>query len=99
MSLIYFLIVGLIAGVIASYVMGRQQDLLINLLIGVVGAVVGGFLQACSALAPMACWVRSSLRPWARSCAFGSGSECAELVPFIALEITYISARPHWCGR
>jgi hypothetical protein len=28
MSLIYFLIVGLIAGVIASYVMGRQQDLL-----------------------------------------------------------------------
>jgi uncharacterized membrane protein YeaQ/YmgE (transglycosylase-associated protein family) len=44
MSLIYFLIVGLTAGVIASYVMGRQQDLLVNLLIGVVGAVVGGFL-------------------------------------------------------
>ena len=39
MSLIYFLIVGLIAGVVASYVMGRQQDLLVNLLIGVGGAV------------------------------------------------------------
>jgi hypothetical protein len=30
MGLIIFLVVGLIAGAIASYVMGRQQDLLIN---------------------------------------------------------------------
>ena len=45
MELIYFLIVGLIAGVLASYIMGRQQDLLINLLIGIVGAVVFGYLE------------------------------------------------------
>jgi len=32
MSLIIFLIVGLIAGALASYIMGRQQDLLVNLL-------------------------------------------------------------------
>jgi uncharacterized membrane protein YeaQ/YmgE (transglycosylase-associated protein family) len=44
MSLIFLVFVGLIAGVFASYVMGRQQDLLVNLLIGIVGAVVGGFL-------------------------------------------------------
>jgi uncharacterized membrane protein YeaQ/YmgE (transglycosylase-associated protein family) len=37
-------VVGLIAGFLASYIMGRQQDLLVNLLIGVVGAVVGGLL-------------------------------------------------------
>lgn len=44
MSLIIFLVVGLIAGVLASYLMGRKNDLLTNLLIGVVGAVVGGLL-------------------------------------------------------
>jgi uncharacterized membrane protein YeaQ/YmgE (transglycosylase-associated protein family) len=44
MGLIIFLVVGLIAGALASYIMGRQQDLLINLLVGVGGAVVGGFL-------------------------------------------------------
>jgi uncharacterized membrane protein YeaQ/YmgE (transglycosylase-associated protein family) len=44
MSLIIFLGLGLIAGVLASYIMGRQQDLLVNLLVGVVGAVVGGLL-------------------------------------------------------
>jgi predicted lipid-binding transport protein (Tim44 family) len=41
MSLIIFLVVGLIAGALASYILGRQQDLLINLLIGIIGAVVG----------------------------------------------------------
>ena len=44
MSLIIFLVVGLIAGVLASYIMGRKNDLLTNLLIGILGAVVGGFL-------------------------------------------------------
>ena len=34
MSLIIFLVVGLIAGALASYILGRQQDLLINLLVG-----------------------------------------------------------------
>ena len=36
--------VGLIADALASYIMGRQQDLVINLLIGIIGAVVGGLL-------------------------------------------------------
>src|SRR4029079_17043917 len=44
MSLIICLVVGLIAGALASYIMGRQQDLLVNLLIGIIGAVVGGLL-------------------------------------------------------
>jgi len=44
MSLIIFLIVGLIAGALGSYIMGRKQDLLVYLLIGIVGAVVGGLL-------------------------------------------------------
>ena len=44
MSLIIFLVVGLIAGALASYILGRQQDLLVNLLIGIIGAVAGGLL-------------------------------------------------------
>ena len=44
MSLIIFLVVGLIAGALASWILGRQQDLLVNLLIGIIGAVVGGLL-------------------------------------------------------
>ena len=48
MSLIIFLVIGLIAGVLASYIMGKQQDLLLNLLVGVVGLGEdrhrGGFL-------------------------------------------------------
>lgn len=51
MSLIIFLVVGLIARALASYIMGRQQDLLINLLIGVIGAVVGGFLAGLLGIA------------------------------------------------
>jgi uncharacterized membrane protein YeaQ/YmgE (transglycosylase-associated protein family) len=51
MSLIIFLVVGLIAGALASYIMGRQQDLLINLLIGIIGAVVGGFLAGLLGIA------------------------------------------------
>jgi uncharacterized membrane protein YeaQ/YmgE (transglycosylase-associated protein family) len=44
MSFIIFLLVGLVAGALASYILGRQQDLLVNLLIGIIGAVVGGLL-------------------------------------------------------
>ena len=40
MSLIIFLVVGLIAGALASYILGRQQDLLINLLIGIIGEII-----------------------------------------------------------
>ena len=44
MSLIIFLVVGLIAGVLASYVMGRKKRPSYQSVVGVVGAVVGGSL-------------------------------------------------------
>jgi uncharacterized membrane protein YeaQ/YmgE (transglycosylase-associated protein family) len=52
MSLIIFLVVGLIAGALASYILGRQQDLLVNLLIGISAPWPAVFSQACLALAP-----------------------------------------------
>ena len=51
MSLIIFLIIGLIAGALASYIMGRKQDLLVYLLIGIIGAVVGGLLAGVIGIA------------------------------------------------
>jgi uncharacterized membrane protein YeaQ/YmgE (transglycosylase-associated protein family) len=47
MSLIIFLVGGLIAGFLASYIMGRQQDLLVNLLIGVVARWSAAFSPDC----------------------------------------------------
>ena len=45
MSIIYFLLIGLVAGWIAGLVMkGRGFGLLGNLLLGVLGAIVGGWL-------------------------------------------------------
>jgi uncharacterized membrane protein YeaQ/YmgE (transglycosylase-associated protein family) len=45
LSLLWFLIIGLLAGWAASKVMkGRSQGLVINLVVGVVGAVIGGWL-------------------------------------------------------
>lgn len=44
-SLIWFLIIGLIAGFLASQVMGRRRmGFLGYLVVGVIGALVGGFL-------------------------------------------------------
>ncbi|MFO1169342.1 MAG: GlsB/YeaQ/YmgE family stress response membrane protein [Hyphomicrobiaceae bacterium] len=44
MSIIAWIIVGLIAGWIAERIMGRDQGLLTNLVVGVIGAMVGGFI-------------------------------------------------------
>jgi len=45
MSLLWFLIIGLIAGWAAGKVIkGRGQGLVLDLVVGVVGAVIGGWL-------------------------------------------------------
>ena len=44
MSLIAWIVVGLIAGWLAEQLTGRSQGLLTNLVVGVIGAMVGGFL-------------------------------------------------------
>jgi len=45
MSIIYWIIFGLIAGAIASFIMpGRRGGILGLILLGIIGAVVGGFL-------------------------------------------------------
>lgn len=45
MSIIAWLVLGLIAGLIASKIVNRQgQGLLMNIVLGVVGAEVGGWL-------------------------------------------------------
>jgi uncharacterized membrane protein YeaQ/YmgE (transglycosylase-associated protein family) len=45
MSLIGFLIIGLVAGWLAGTIMkGRGAGLLVNLVVGVIGAYIGGFL-------------------------------------------------------
>lgn len=45
MSIIAWIIVGIIAGWIAEKIMGRSDSLIMNLVIGVVGAIVGGFIM------------------------------------------------------
>ncbi|MEX3009057.1 GlsB/YeaQ/YmgE family stress response membrane protein [Hoeflea sp. TYP-13] len=44
MSIIGFLIVGLLAGFIAEKVMNRNHGLIKNLVVGIIGSFVGGFL-------------------------------------------------------
>ena len=44
MSIIAWIIVGIIAGWIAEKIMGRDDSLLMNLVIGVVGALIGGWI-------------------------------------------------------
>ena len=44
MSVIGFLIIGLIAGFIAEKVMNRNHGLIKNLVVGIIGSFVGGFL-------------------------------------------------------
>ena len=44
MSILAWIVVGLIAGWIAEQITGREHGLLTNLLVGVIGAFVGGFL-------------------------------------------------------
>ena len=44
MSILGWIIVGLIAGWLAEQITGRNQGLLTNLLVGIIGAFIGGFL-------------------------------------------------------
>jgi uncharacterized membrane protein YeaQ/YmgE (transglycosylase-associated protein family) len=44
MSLLTWLIVGLVAGVLASFVMGGGYGLIGDIIIGIVGAFLGGWL-------------------------------------------------------
>jgi uncharacterized membrane protein YeaQ/YmgE (transglycosylase-associated protein family) len=43
-SILAWIVVGLIAGWIAEQITGREHGLLTNLLVGIIGAFVGGFL-------------------------------------------------------
>lgn len=44
MSIIYWIVIGLVAGFVASQIMKSKSDLITNLIVGVVGSVIGGFL-------------------------------------------------------
>lgn len=44
MSIIAWLIVGIVAGWLAERITGRSHGLLTNLIVGIIGAMVGGFL-------------------------------------------------------
>ncbi|HWI28225.1 MAG TPA: GlsB/YeaQ/YmgE family stress response membrane protein [Stellaceae bacterium] len=47
MSIIAWIILGLIAGFIASKIVNRQgQGVLLDILLGIVGAIVGGWIMA-----------------------------------------------------
>jgi uncharacterized membrane protein YeaQ/YmgE (transglycosylase-associated protein family) len=44
MSILAWIVVGLLAGWLAERITGRNHGLLMNLIVGIVGAFVGGFL-------------------------------------------------------
>lgn len=44
MSIIAWIIIGLVAGWLAERITGRDQGLLTNLVVGIIGALIGGFL-------------------------------------------------------
>lgn len=44
MSLLGWIILGLLAGAIASNLSGRNSGCLMNIILGIIGAVVGGFV-------------------------------------------------------
>jgi uncharacterized membrane protein YeaQ/YmgE (transglycosylase-associated protein family) len=44
MSILTWIIVGLIAGVLASLVVGKGYGLVVDIIIGIVGAFVGGWI-------------------------------------------------------
>jgi len=46
MSIIGWIVLGLIAGWLASVIMGRGHGILGDILLGIVGALVGGFLSS-----------------------------------------------------
>jgi uncharacterized membrane protein YeaQ/YmgE (transglycosylase-associated protein family) len=44
MSILAWIVVGVIAGWLAERITGRNHGLLTNLLVGIVGAILGGFI-------------------------------------------------------
>lgn len=46
MSIIIWIVLGLVAGWLASAIMGRQGSVLTDILFGILGAIVGGFLSS-----------------------------------------------------
>ncbi len=46
MSIIAWLLVGLVAGWVANLIMGGRGSILTDILLGVVGAIVGGFVAS-----------------------------------------------------
>lgn len=46
MSIVIWIILGLVAGWLASALMGRQGSILSDILFGILGAIVGGFLSS-----------------------------------------------------
>ena len=44
MTIIGWIVIGVIAGWIAEQVTGRRHGLLTNLIVGIVGAIIGGFI-------------------------------------------------------
>ncbi len=44
MSLLSWIVLGLVAGGLASHLSGREEGCLTNIILGIIGAVVGGFL-------------------------------------------------------
>ena len=46
MSILAWIIVGIIAGWLAERIMGRSHGLLTNLIVGIVGAMIGGFIMS-----------------------------------------------------
>ena len=54
MSIIVWIIFGLIAGFIASKIVNKQgEGLLLDIVLGIVGAVVGGFIFSAFGAAPV----------------------------------------------
>lgn len=53
MSVIGWLILGLIAGFIASKIVKTGEGLVLDIVLGIVGAVVGGFLFSAVGAAPV----------------------------------------------
>lgn len=44
MSILAWIVVGIVAGWLAEQITGRQHGLITNLVVGVIGALVGGFV-------------------------------------------------------
>jgi uncharacterized membrane protein YeaQ/YmgE (transglycosylase-associated protein family) len=44
MSIIAWIVVGILAGWLAEHITGRNHGLLTNLVVGIIGAFVGGFI-------------------------------------------------------